>query len=413
MKTHTTFIIGTVTLLLSAAVSFGEIKILTEHISNTDATAQFKFKNIPAPADKDAAAKAKFVVVAGEPDGNGSDVSALNDGKLPPGEDEPSANYFFAADTEGGRVQVDLGSVIRIKQINSYSWHPNTRGPQVYKLYASDGTAAGFNGRPENGLDPEKVGWKLIAKVDTRPKDGEGGGQYGVSISDSEGTVGQYRYLLFDCSRTESDDGFGNTFYSEIDVVSADSKAEAKTETAATLPGVQVSLVPFFNVIGIYKDGKEFGEGLDGQGFGCSAELLGTSQTWQGTKFNISPAGVSNVVNCAGQTIPLSAGKFSTLKMLALAVNGNQESQNFTVTYGDNSTQKYTRSLSDWFTPASYPGESEAVNMSYRNQSDGTKAEQTFLVYGYVFNLNQTNAVKSVTLPANNDVKIFALTLVP
>jgi hypothetical protein len=331
----------------------------------------------------------------------------------PPGEDEPSANFFFAADTEGGRVQVDLGSVIRIKQINSYSWHPNTRGPQVYKLYASDGTADGFNGKPENGLDPEKVGWKLIAKVDTRPKDGEGGGQYGVSISDSEGTVGQYRYLLFDCSRTESEDGFGNTFYSEIDVVSADSKAETKTETAATPPAVQVSLVPFFNVIGIYKDGKEFGEGLDGQGFSCSAELLGTSQTWQGTKFSIGPAGASNVVNCASQTILLSAGKFSTLKMLALAVNGNQESQNFTVTYGDNSTQKYTQNLSDWFTSASYPGESEAINMSHRNQSDGTKAEQKFLVYGYVFNLNQTNAVKSVTLPANNDVKVFALTLVP
>src|SRR5262249_8460143 len=69
----------------------------------------------------------------------------------------------------------------------------------------------------------EKAGWKLIAKIDTRPKEGTGGGQYGVSISDPGRALGKYRYLLFDMSRTEEDDPFGNTFYSEIDVVGPDS----------------------------------------------------------------------------------------------------------------------------------------------------------------------------------------------
>ena len=46
------------------------------------------------------------------------------------------------------------------------------------------------------------------------------GGQYGVSVADSNGAaIGRYRYLLFDIFRTESDDAFGNTFYSEIAVV--------------------------------------------------------------------------------------------------------------------------------------------------------------------------------------------------
>ena len=109
---------------------------------------------------------------------------------------------------------------IEIKQVNTYSWHPNTRGPQVYKLYASDGTAKDFDAKPKAGTDPTKVGWKLVATVDTRPKDGEGGGQYGVSIADSkDASIGKYRYLLFDMSRTEADDDFGNTFYSEITVI--------------------------------------------------------------------------------------------------------------------------------------------------------------------------------------------------
>jgi len=69
--------------------------------------------------------------------------------------------------------------------------------------------------------DPTKSGWKLLAVVDTRPKDGtDAGGQYGVSIADTAGAaLGKYRYLLLDCSKTESDDDFGNTFYSEIDVI--------------------------------------------------------------------------------------------------------------------------------------------------------------------------------------------------
>jgi hypothetical protein len=105
-----------------------------------------------------------------------------------------------------------------IKQVNSYSWHTADRAPQVYKLYAADGTAEGFNPAPKRGTEPEQCGWKLVAAVDTRPHDGEPGGQFGVSVFDTSGALGKYRYFLFDISRTESRDPFGNTFYSEIDV---------------------------------------------------------------------------------------------------------------------------------------------------------------------------------------------------
>jgi hypothetical protein len=87
-------------------------------------------------------------------------------------------------------------------------------------LYAADGKAAGFDAQPGKG-DPSRVGWKLIESIDTRPRAGEPGGQYGVSISNSLGSLGEYRYLLFDISRTETNDDFGNTFYSEINVVAA------------------------------------------------------------------------------------------------------------------------------------------------------------------------------------------------
>ena len=113
---------------------------------------------------------------------------------------------------------MDLGSIIEIAQVNSYSWHSNSRGPQVYRLWAGAGTDPSFNAEPMGNIDPATCGWKLIATVDTRSSEPDGG-QYGVSISNAGGSLGKFRYLLFDLYVTEVADNFGNTFYSEIDVV--------------------------------------------------------------------------------------------------------------------------------------------------------------------------------------------------
>jgi hypothetical protein len=236
MKLINLFIAGAAGLLFTATVALGEVKIVVDHNDNEHASAAFKFKTVPPPSKSDTATKAKFSIVDGDRDENGGDVDKLNDGKGPTEEDQPSENFFFNAGTEGGRLAADLGSVIEVKQVNTYSWHPNTRGPQVYKLYASDGQAEGFKARPQNGTDPEKAGWKLVAKVDTRPKEGDPGGQYGVSVSESEGSLGKFRYLLFDAARTEADDDFGNTFYSEIDVIAKD-EATGTAASAANAPG--------------------------------------------------------------------------------------------------------------------------------------------------------------------------------
>jgi 3-keto-disaccharide hydrolase/Peptidase of plants and bacteria len=214
------FLLAVALMFASALLCRGEIKTTVNYNPNESATSAFKFKDVPSPSKTDAAQDAKFAIVDGERDENGGDLDKLNDGKTPTEEDEPAENFFFNAGTPGGRLLVDLGKVIEVRQINTYSWHPNTRGPQVYKLYASDGLVADFNAKPKE-TDPEKCGWKLLAKVDTRPKEGTGGGQYAVSVSDSNGPLGKFRYLLFDMSRTETDDDFGNTFYSEIDVIGA------------------------------------------------------------------------------------------------------------------------------------------------------------------------------------------------
>lgn len=216
-------------LCLAASSALAQNQVTVEWKKTDEASAAFAFKTVPHPSTTDAATKAKFSLAEGEADSNGGDLDKLHDGKLPEEEDQPGENFFFNAGSDGGRIVVDLGHDINVKQVNTYSWHPNTRAAQVYKLYAAEGKD--IKAAPKWG--GEASGWKLIATVNTRAKGEDSGGQYGVSIANTNGALGKYRFLLFDVSATERDDDFGQTFYSELDVIDADGgTASAATEAA-------------------------------------------------------------------------------------------------------------------------------------------------------------------------------------
>ena len=226
------FKVGQVQLLVIAAMSIAlllpdQAKVSFDHNSNMSATSAFKFKNVPAPAKDDAATRAKLTLLDGDVDPNGGDLSALTDGVVPTTEDQPGANFFFRAGTSGGRFRIDLGKPTEIAQVNSYSWHPASRGPQVYRLWAGDESNPKFNPEPKGTIDPATCGWKQLALVDTRGP--EEGGQYGVSITNAQGSLGKYRYLVFDVYVTEVADNWGNTFYSEIDVIAKNEMALVET----------------------------------------------------------------------------------------------------------------------------------------------------------------------------------------
>lgn len=210
-----------IAMLLSLGLSApAQVSIIIDH-NTFAASPAFKFKSVPSPVKDNAAAGARLKLLVGRTDGNSVGLKALTDGVLPTVEDQPGANFFFADGSDGGRFLVDLGRSIDIAQVNTYSWHPDTRGPQVYNLFASDGTDAKFNPEPDANTDPATCGWKLIATVDTRSGGDDDGGQYGVSIRGVTASLGNFRYLLFDSVPTEIDDDYGNTFFSEINVIAA------------------------------------------------------------------------------------------------------------------------------------------------------------------------------------------------
>lgn len=196
-------------------VVFFDAQVTFEHNPNSVANREFKFRKIASPSKDDDGSTAKLTLIDGDLEQSSGALSTLVDGRLPQDEDEPGGNVFFRAGSTGGRSRMDLITPIEIARINSYSWHPNSRGPQLYKVYGADGSEPNLNLDPKRGVDPSSCGWKLIALVSTLSDKTDDGGQYAASVSD----VGKYRHLLFDCYVTELYDNWGNTFYSEIDIL--------------------------------------------------------------------------------------------------------------------------------------------------------------------------------------------------
>ena len=208
----------------------------------------------------------------------------------------------------------------------------------------------------------------------------------------------------------------GVTYYYKVAAVgpngpSADSTAVSATPAGAPpVPGTTpVSLG--YNRIGIYTDGFHFSGGIDNSANAYSANLLGTSIVWNNLVFAFGPANSPDVVACTGQTITLPQGQFNSLQFLATGVQGNQVAQTFTVTYTDSSTATFTQNFSDWANQQAYPDETTLTTMSYRDQGTGTPQETKVSVNGYVFTLDPTKTVQSITLPSDSNVILLSMVL--
>ena len=164
----------------------------------------------------------------------------------------------------------------------------------------------------------------------------------------------------------------------------------------ALSPAFCVNMTSAANVYGMFHKAVPVSHGgLDNDGYAYSADLLGTSLTTLGLPFTLGDPGAPDAVT--KRTILLPPGNFAILKLLGTAVNGNQCDQVFTVTYTDGTTSTFKQSLSDWYTPQKYSGETTASIMPYRITPDGAPSSNgPFYLYTYEFSLNSAKAVKSI-----------------
>ena len=210
-----------------------------------EGTPAFKFPTIAPPSNRDyadaAQGHAQIRVLRGQPAstnpwGLGSGpIEVLLDGKGQSKADSPGESFFFANDTPG-LILLDLGKTVRVRMINTYSWHQFSAGRQ--RPHARDAEVLFSTGRraaappPADG-DRAAAGWTLIARVNTDeffgfPEAAARPAQQAVSIAAAKGgPIGEFRYLLWDVQTTRCDRGprdtpaYNNTFYGEFDVYAA------------------------------------------------------------------------------------------------------------------------------------------------------------------------------------------------
>jgi alpha-mannosidase len=190
--------------------------------------------------------------------------------------------------------------------------------------------------------------------------------------------------------------------------------ATAAVSVTPVLKGtVPVNLSSAYNVTGIYKNGSKFetAASLDAGGYAFSEETLGEEQVGDEVVFKLGAPNVADAVT--SKTVDLPTDKFASIRILATAVEQVQGRQIFTVNYSDGTSASFTQTLSDWSGGGHVRGETVAVRVPYRLAGDGSQDSNPFHLFAYSFSLDPTKQVRSVTLPENRNVAVFAITLVP
>lgn len=150
---------------------------------------------IDAGADSAAAAGASVALVehAADADAKAGAVAAalprLNDGMLPANDHDEAHGVWFTGTSY--RFTVDLARALELARINTYSWHAGEQALQAFVLWG----AAGATMPDGAAADPAKAGWTRIAQVDTASLGG--GGKHGSCILANGGSLGTYRWLLW------------------------------------------------------------------------------------------------------------------------------------------------------------------------------------------------------------------------
>lgn len=204
--------------------AFSQVTVLKEHIKKG-----WNFTSILRPSQSDAALHSKITVVGNKPLASCLSPDGLHNGVLPQ-ENRLLRDFFCLTNTaKDGKIVMDLGKVIPVAMINSYSAHgpvggttwsnefDGSRGPQVYTLYASSSQQPDFD-----NLSGKE--WVRITNVDTRPENAKEDwqGTYGVNIKNADGSLlGNFRWIVWDVKPTLKNGTrpeWTNTWYCELDV---------------------------------------------------------------------------------------------------------------------------------------------------------------------------------------------------
>jgi alpha-mannosidase len=188
----------------------------------------------------------------------------------------------------------------------------------------------------------------------------------------------------------------------------------------------KVDLSASYNLDGISSNGLRTDGDLDGKGNSFATELMPRTVESEEITFAVGDTtkGAKNIVNCAGQTIKLPAGNYTSLQILAVAAGGaTSEKGAFKVGYKSGKGTSKTLSIRDWIaefytlqgdlkgwdTPIK---ENIASVLTHRHTSKGDDTCRTTYLFKYDIPLSPSKTATTLILPKNDKIKVLAVTVV-
>jgi len=182
------------------------------------------------------------------------------------------------------------------------------------------------------------------------------------------------------------------------------------------------------------EDGTKSAAGFDGKGNALPAEMLPAQLVFNGVQFQLGPAksGAHNALVAKGQTIPLPAGTYNRMYVLAASADGDQKA-----TFVAGST-KATVEVENW---GGFIGQWDDRQWSSKDTSHDDYGQMTGIKLGYIkradvawycshhhdaagknvsyrhsylfaYPLDLPAGAKNIKLPNNDKIRIFAISLV-
>ena len=130
--------------------------------------------------------------------------------------------------------------------------------------------------------------------------------------------------------------------------------------------------------------------------------------TWAGVTYSAPPPGgtARNFVSATRQTLPLPPARRSTLRLVAASHHGPVPGT-VTVRYADGSTAATTLTVPDWCNPTGTVVLAMPHRIKAGQGTDGPAAS----LFGFAVALDPGKELRSVTLPDDPKIQLYALTL--
>ena len=181
---------------------------------------------------------------------------------------------------------------------------------------------------------------------------------------------------------------------------------------SGSLPATQTVAMPY-NLDAVSSDNNR-SNGDFYSGITFAAELLPAAMTCEDIPFTLGSTadGSNNALTCSGQTISLPSG-YESLYILATSRNGDTNG-NFIVNGQtvELSVQDYTEKIADWGREGDTAYIKDDTIAWIGNHRHSSSANEAYVFsYLYLYKIALPAGTTSVTLPANDKIAIFAMTV--